>query len=116
MIAGQTVDLNGSGTVTPLGTVEATGTVEGVGSIAHGHAMGAISLSGTAGNLTLELSGPSQRGGAALADRLSLHHPRRERIVPELAEFRQRRFDVQGQQCAEGGRSGRSVPDVHRGT
>ncbi len=66
VIAGQTVDLNGSGTVTPLGTVQATGTIEGVGSVAHGHATGAVTIAGTAGNLTLELSGPAQRGGAPL--------------------------------------------------
>ncbi len=69
---GQSTQLSGQGTITPLGLVNAVGVVEGVGFIAHGHATGAISLSGTDGSVTLELSGPAQREGAKLP--VSFHY------------------------------------------
>jgi hypothetical protein len=63
---GQTQTLKGSGAVQPLGAVTATGTLHATGFIAMGHAGGTITLSNDRGSVTLQLTGPTQRGFSPL--------------------------------------------------
>jgi hypothetical protein len=54
--------LNGAGTVRPLGNVQASGSLHLTGFIANGHATGSLTLTNSAGSLTLQLTGPTQTG------------------------------------------------------
>lgn len=60
--AGGSYRLSGNGTVAPLGTVRAEGTLHTPGFIAHGTTTGDLTLSNPKGTLTLNLTGPQQRG------------------------------------------------------
>ena len=64
--AGKTTILRGNGTVGPLGKVEVSGAIQSPGFIAHGHAGGVLTLSNDKGTVTLTLTGPTQKGFAAL--------------------------------------------------
>jgi hypothetical protein len=59
---GEAQTLTGSGTVQPLGSVGATGTLRLPGFIASGRATGTLTLANAQGSVTLQLTGPLQRG------------------------------------------------------
>ena len=59
---GTTYDLSGKGQVRPFGPMDVTGTLHSLGFIQQGHAGGTLTLSDSQGTLTLQLTGPLQRG------------------------------------------------------
>jgi len=66
--AGTSYDLSGQGQVQPLGPTNVTGGLHSLGFILQGHAGGTLTLSNSKGTLTLELTGPLQRGFSHLPD------------------------------------------------
>ena len=63
---GTTYDLNGSGTLNLLGQVTAQGTLQSLGFIAAGHAGGTVTVKAGKDTITLQLTGPNQKGFAPL--------------------------------------------------
>jgi hypothetical protein len=63
---GTTYDLSGQGQDQLLGPTSVTGRLHSLGFILHGVAGGTLTLSGSRGTVTLELTGPPQDGFAPL--------------------------------------------------
>jgi hypothetical protein len=58
--------LTGSGTLNLVGQVTAKGTLQSLGNLASGHAGGAVTLTVAKDTITLQLTGPKQKGFAPL--------------------------------------------------
>jgi hypothetical protein len=63
---GTRYDLSGSGTLAGVGPVTAAGALRSLGFVASGHAGGPVALTNAQGTVTLQLSGPKQKGFAPL--------------------------------------------------
>jgi len=68
---GTTYDLSGKGQVRPFGPMDVTGTLHSLGFIQQGHAGGTLTLSDSQGTLTLQLTGPLQRGFSPLPNQFA---------------------------------------------
>lgn len=68
---GSSYELSGAGNVTKLGMVTVDAKLHSVGFIANGHAGGTLTFTNPRGSLTIELTGPSQPGFAALPSHFS---------------------------------------------
>lgn len=64
--AGTTYQLSASTKLNQFGNVTVSGSVHSLGNILHGKATGEVSITGANGQITLALTGPTQRGGSRL--------------------------------------------------
>jgi hypothetical protein len=65
---GSTYDFNGSGYVHGVGHAFVTGHIQSLGFVAQGRSTGTLFLAGNRGTLTLQLTGPLQKGFSGLPD------------------------------------------------
>ena len=64
--AGTPYQFNASAHLRDLGNVTVSGTITTTGNVLHGHATGQLTITGTQGQVVLELTGPLQKGGGHL--------------------------------------------------